>query len=131
MEHDSKQAHVELAEKLKRRDAGTAPSLGYRAPYAIMKGTKSEPAYPGAEDPFYVLENNLPIDNNYYLKDMLRKPLEIIFEPVLKGQTLSCFAGEHIRTVKAVVPKTGRMLKLPRMKSTDYRRRIVQALRAE
>ncbi|PXF41805.1 DNA polymerase delta catalytic subunit [Gracilariopsis chorda] len=32
-----------------------------------------------AEDPLYVLEYNLPIENRYYLENVLRKPLERIF----------------------------------------------------
>ena len=81
-DYENKQAHVVLAEKMKKRDPGTAPSLGDRVPYVIIKGTKNEPAYSRAEDPLYVLENNIPIDNNYYLENMLRKPLERIFEPI-------------------------------------------------
>ena len=35
-----KQAHVELAEKMRKRDAGSAPSLGDRVAYVIVKSTK-------------------------------------------------------------------------------------------
>lgn len=35
-----KQAHVELAEKMRKRDAGSAPSLGDRVAYVITKSTK-------------------------------------------------------------------------------------------
>lgn len=34
-------------------------------------------------DPIYVLENNIPIDTNYYLENQLSKPLVRIFEPIL------------------------------------------------
>lgn len=36
----SKQAHVELAERMKKRDQGTAPALGDRVPYVIIQGPK-------------------------------------------------------------------------------------------
>ena len=36
-----------------------------------------------SQDPIYVLENNLPIDAEYYLKNHLAKPLLRIFEPIL------------------------------------------------
>ena len=39
-------------------------------------------AYEKAEDPIYVLENNLPIDTKYYLDNQLSNPLMRIFEPV-------------------------------------------------
>ena len=37
-EYAGKQAHVELAEKMRKRDAATAPQLGDRVPYVIIKG---------------------------------------------------------------------------------------------
>jgi len=36
-----------------------------------------------SEDPIYVLENNLQIDTEHYLKHQLSQPLLRIFEPVL------------------------------------------------
>lgn len=75
-DYDAKQAHVSLAEKMRTRDPGSAPALGDRVPYIITKGAKKEPAYDRAEDPLYVLKHNVPIDYNYYLDNMLRKPLE-------------------------------------------------------
>lgn len=41
------------------------------------------PAYEKAEDPIYVLQNNIPIDTAYYLENQLAKPLARIFEPIL------------------------------------------------
>ena len=35
------------------------------------------------QDPIYVLENNIPIDTQYYLENQLSKPLMRIFEPIL------------------------------------------------
>lgn len=40
-------------------------------------------AYEKAEDPLYVLENNLPVDTRHYLENQLSKPLMRIFEPIL------------------------------------------------
>lgn len=82
-DYAAKQAHVELAQKMKKRDAGTAPKLGDRVPYVICCATKGTPAYMRAEDPIYVLENSVPIDFNYYLENQLAKPLIRIFEPIL------------------------------------------------
>lgn len=115
-DYENKQAHVELAEKLRKRDAGTAPSLGDRVPYVIKKGVKNEPAYSRAEDPLYVLEHNIPIDNNYYLENMLRKPLERIFDPVMKGSVNSLFVGEHTRTISVITPKKGGMMKFAKVR---------------
>ena len=39
-----------------------APAVGDRVAYIMVKGTKGSKAYENAEDPIYVLENNLTID---------------------------------------------------------------------
>ena len=48
-DYAAKQAHVELAAKMKKRDPGTAPKLGDRVPYVITAATKNTPAYMKAE----------------------------------------------------------------------------------
>lgn len=50
-----KQAHVELAARMKKRDAGSAPQLGDRVPYVIITGAKGAANFEKAEDPVYVL----------------------------------------------------------------------------
>lgn len=77
-----KQAHVVLAEKMFKRDPATAPAVGDRVPFVIWylapmmmalfffadlcfvcsKAAKDAKAYERAEDPLYVLENNIPLD---------------------------------------------------------------------
>ena len=41
-DYAAKQAHVVLAERMKERDAGSAPALGDRVAYVVIKGIKSE-----------------------------------------------------------------------------------------
>ncbi|KAJ2599815.1 DNA-directed DNA polymerase delta [Coemansia sp. RSA 1722] len=108
-DYAAKQAHVELAERMRKRDAGSAPQLGDRVPYVIIKGTKDARAYEKAEDPIYVLDNNLPIDTNYYLEHQLTNPLTRIFEPILGSKVTSLFKGQHTRTIRVAAPTTGAM----------------------
>ena len=49
-------------------------------PYVIIKAAKNAKAYEKAEDPLYVLENDIPLDYTYYLENQLMKPLQRIFE---------------------------------------------------
>ncbi|KAG5179249.1 hypothetical protein JKP88DRAFT_270411 [Tribonema minus] len=101
--YTAKQAHVELAMRMRRRDPGTAPNVGDRVPYVIIEKGKGTPAYERSEDPVYVLENNLPIDTGYYLTNQLAKPLTRLFEPIIENpQTL--LAGAHTRTVVKKTP---------------------------
>ena len=41
-DYTGKQAHVELATRMKQRDAGSAPALGDRVAYVIIKGYKGK-----------------------------------------------------------------------------------------
>lgn len=105
-EYTAKQAHVELAAKMKKRDPGNAPKLGDRVPYVLCSAAKGTPAYAKAEDPIYVLENCIPIDTTYYLENQLSKPLLRIFEPILGEKAESILLrGEHTRTRSVVTSK--------------------------
>ena len=41
-DYKMKQAHVELAARMKKRDAGSAPQMGDRVPYVIIMGAKGD-----------------------------------------------------------------------------------------
>lgn len=97
-DYSSKLAHVELAERMKKRDPGSAPKLGDRVPYVIISKGKNVPAYEKAEDPLYVLKNNIPIDTEYYLEHQLAKPLGRIFEPILGDKAEKILIqGDHTK----------------------------------
>ncbi|KAH7911043.1 DNA polymerase family B-domain-containing protein [Hygrophoropsis aurantiaca] len=110
-DYAGKQAHVELAERMRQRDAGSAPALGDRVAYVIVKGMKGAAAYEKSEDPLYVLENNIPIDTKYYLENQLSKPLMRIFEPILGEKASSLLSGGHTRTIQIATPTVGGLMK--------------------
>lgn len=111
-EYKDKQAHVELAARMKKRDAGSAPALGDRVAYVIIKGAANAKNFERSEDPIFVLENNLPIDTKYYLDNQLSKPLGRIFEPIL-GETKanSLLAGDHTRAISVAASSVGGLMK--------------------
>ena len=76
---------------------GSAPAVGDRVRYVIIKGSKGAAAYEKAEDPIYVLENNIPIDTKYYLENQLSKPLLRIFEPILGDKANSLLGKDKMR----------------------------------
>jgi DNA polymerase delta subunit 1 len=49
-DYAAKQPHVELAERMRKRDAGSAPSLGDRVAYVIIKGAKGMSPVSGSAD---------------------------------------------------------------------------------
>ncbi|KAI0705141.1 DNA polymerase family B-domain-containing protein [Cytidiella melzeri] len=117
-DYAGKQAHVELAERMKQRDAGSAPALGDRVAYVIIKGMKGAAAYEKSEDPIYVLENNIPIDTKYYLENQLSNPLMRIFEPILGEKASSLLSGDHTRTIQIATPTVGGLMKFAVKKAT-------------
>ncbi|KAJ8347236.1 hypothetical protein SKAU_G00286370 [Synaphobranchus kaupii] len=119
-EYAGKQAHVELAERMRKRDAGSAPHLGDRVPYVIIKATKGVAAYMKSEDPIYVLENNIPIDTQYYLDQQLSKPLLRIFEPILgesKAESI-LLKGEHTRCKTVLTSRVGGLMAFAQKRNT-------------
>lgn len=118
-DYAAKQAHVELANKMRKRDPGTAPKLGDRVPFVITAAAKGTPAYAKAEDPIYVLENSVPIDSKYYLDNQLSKPLLRIFEPILGEKAESILLhGDHTRTKTVVSSKVGGLAAFTKKKET-------------
>ena len=117
--YTAKQAHVELAERMKKRDAGSAPGLGDRVAYVMVKGTANSKNYEKSEDPIYVLENNIPIDTKYYLDNQLAKPLGRIFEPVIGDKkAASLLTGEHTRSISVAAPNMGGLMKFAKRTQT-------------
>lgn len=101
-EYAAKQAHVELAERMRKRNAHTAPAIGDRVPYVIIKAAKGAKAYEKSEDPLWVLENNIPLDYQYYLENQLKNPLMRIFEPLMPNpESLLCKCLEFVIAVAA------------------------------
>jgi DNA polymerase delta subunit 1 len=111
-DYTAKQAHVELAERMRKRDAGSAPTLGDRVAYVIIKGAGGSKNYERSEDPIFVLENNIPIDTKYYLDNQLANPLARIFEPILgEKKAASLLSGDHTRSISVAAPTLGGLMR--------------------
>ncbi|TAL47873.1 hypothetical protein EPN87_02000 [archaeon] len=77
-EYKGTQPHIELVKKMRKRSAGTAPSLGDRIGFIIIRGTQilSE----RAEDPDYAKQHGMKVDSKYYIENQILPPLERVFE---------------------------------------------------
>mmetsp|Transcript_25905 Transcript_25905/g.73198 ORF Transcript_25905/g.73198 Transcript_25905/m.73198 type:complete len:1072 (-) Transcript_25905:10-3225(-) len=113
-DYAAKQAHVELAERMRKRDPSNAPGSGDRVPYVIISGSKGAKIYERSEDPLYALENNLSIDAQYYIEHQLQQPLMRIFGPIMgdekKAESL-LFQGAHTRKLNTPTPQGGALSK--------------------
>ncbi|KAK4345883.1 hypothetical protein RND71_036059 [Anisodus tanguticus] len=87
-DYEVKAAHVELAERMRKRDAATAPSIGDRVPYVIIKAAR------GA------------------------KPLLRIFEPILKNANKELLQGSHIRSISIPTPSNSGIMRFAKKQLT-------------
>ncbi|XP_027357165.1 DNA polymerase delta catalytic subunit isoform X2 [Abrus precatorius] len=117
-DYEVKAAHVELAERMRKRDPATAPNVGDRVPYVIIKAAKGAKAYERSEDPIYVLENNIPIDPQYYLENQISKPILRIFEPILKNASKELLHGSHTRSISISTPSNSGIMKFAKKQLT-------------
>ena len=88
--YNGKLPHIEVAKKLKKRNPQEPPNVGDRIGYVITKG--NEMLSDRAEDPSYIIENNLEIDSDYYINYQLFPPIERIFNSL--GITKSEIFGQ-------------------------------------
>jgi DNA polymerase delta subunit 1 len=89
-------------------------------PYVIITAAKDAKTYEKAEDPIYVLENNVPIDCKWYLTNQLSKPLTRIFEPIIDNVEKSLLQGDHTRKIFIPTPtaKKGSLMMFAQKKAT-------------
>jgi DNA polymerase delta subunit 1 len=80
-DYKTRQPHVEVRNKIRKRAPGSEPQNGDRVQFLIVKG-------PGllcekAEDPVFATENNIPVDYPYYFEHQLQKPVCDLLEPLV------------------------------------------------
>eukprot|EP00742_Colponemidia_sp_Colp-10_P013425 GILJ01015163.1.p1 GENE.GILJ01015163.1~~GILJ01015163.1.p1 ORF type:complete len:651 (-),score=116.14 GILJ01015163.1:49-2001(-) len=111
-EYENQQAHIALVERMRQRDPASAPSIGDRVAYVIVKAAKNAKAFERSEDPIYVLDNNIPIDAQYYLEHQLTLPILRVFEGILDDPNV-LVKGAHTRHIVIVAPSAnaGGMMK--------------------
>ena len=68
----------------------------------MVAGTKGSKNYENSEDPLYVLENDVPIDFNYYIEKQIKPPLQKIFDFIIPNVN-ALYEGEHTKV--QYVPK--------------------------
>lgn len=75
--YKNKQPHTSVVEKIQKR-TGVETPIGTRVPFVIVagKGLFAD----RAEDPKYVIENNLPLDVDYYINKQILPPVVRILE---------------------------------------------------
>jgi len=94
------QPHIELLKKMKKRDPSSAPGVGDRIGYVIVRGVQM--ISKRAEDPKYVKEHNIPIDSEYYIESQLLPPLERVFEALKVSKSELTGIGRQLGLLEAM-----------------------------
>jgi DNA polymerase delta subunit 1 len=80
-------AHVAVRDKIRERTPGSEPQSGDRVQFVIVNtGDKKHKMYQKAEDPAFVVSNNLQLDYEYYLKHQFETPIKDLLEPLLSTE---------------------------------------------
>lgn len=123
--------HAQVVEKMRARNAATAPKPGARVAYVVVAGHKKDPVSARGEDPLHVLKHDVPLDLRWYVEDHLRRPLERILAPVVgQARVDAVFAvdGAARRTRRVRASKTsgiGRFFSAPRARCEGCREPFV------
>ena len=94
------QPHIELVKKLRKRSPATAPGVGDRVSYVIVKGLQL--ISDRTEDPEYVKQHKLPIDSKYYAENQILPPIERVFEVIGIGKSELAGMGRQLGLMDAI-----------------------------
>mgnify|MGYP001216779875 CR=1 FL=1 len=76
------QPHYQVNEKRKKRNPGSEYSIGERVDYVVVEGLPNSKLAQNAEDPYYVKENKLKIDYQWYCEHQVKEPITRLLEPI-------------------------------------------------
>lgn len=88
------QTHVILTQKMTIRDPGSAPQINDRIQYCFVKVKgDSKKMLQGdlIENPDYIVQNNIPLDYNYYIEKQIKNPLLQLFLHVDENKSKKIF----------------------------------------
>jgi len=99
-EYKGIQPHIEVVKKMRKRSPSSAPGVGDRVGYVIIKGLQL--MSDRAEDPEYVKSQNLKVDSKYYVENQLLPPLERVFEAMHIDKTELIGAGKQMLLMDSI-----------------------------
>ena len=100
-DYKTRQPHVEVRNKIRKRAPGSEPQNGDRVPFLITKGHGL--LCDKAEDPAHVHENNVPVDFLYYFEHQLQKPVCDLLEPLVGQRTFeTIFRSVDFLTTRSI-----------------------------
>lgn len=94
--YKNKTPHAELVKRMEKRCPGSGALVGDRVAFVMIQHHKKTKTFDMSEDPLYVIENDIPINYDYYVENQMKKPLSRIFTSILPNPEV-LFQGDHMR----------------------------------
>ena len=107
------QEHIEVVKKQAKRNPNKPFKLGDRIKYVLVQSHKKARNFEKAEDPEWVVANNIPLDRTYYI-GRLKKTFLRIFTPILAPHLM------WKRPVGSRVPETDAEIKAEKSKEKSH-----------
>jgi len=77
--------HVQVVNKMREREPGSEPQSGDRVQFVLIDtGDPKAKQFEKAEDPVFVLANNIPLDYQYYFTNKFMNPVCDLLEPLVE-----------------------------------------------
>ena len=93
------QPHVQVARKIKER-TGESLGSGERVPYVFVVDNNIDGLISSrAEDPQYVVDNNIELDYLYYLENQLMSPIKALLEVLVKDPVATILTTPEIAQI--------------------------------
>jgi DNA polymerase elongation subunit (family B) len=93
------QPHVQVARKIKER-TGESLGSGERVPYVFVVDNNIDGLISSrAEDPTYVVDNNIDLDYLYYLENQLMSPIKALLEVLVKDPVATILTTPEIARI--------------------------------
>ena len=91
--------HLAVVRKMKARNPGSEPQIGDRVPYILIETMNLKAkTFEKAEDPKFIVENNLKVDRLYYVEHQIVKPICSLLDLVVdKPENLFV---DHLRKLR-------------------------------
>ncbi|KXS19990.1 hypothetical protein M427DRAFT_399532 [Gonapodya prolifera JEL478] len=105
--YKSKQAHVELAERMRKREPWRSFEDGERISYVFVQAAVGAKGHEKSEDPIFAVQNGVSLDYQYYLRHQLENQLKRIFELIIPpSEVTNLFNGAHTNITRTRVSTT-------------------------
>lgn len=105
-DYKGKQAHIQVIEKVKKREPWREFKDGARIPFVYTQGAPNAKGYEKVEDPAFSMDEGLALDYKHYLTNQLQLPLTRLLVLLFPEKEVNeLFVGNHTKFISTARPK--------------------------